>query len=101
MIATDNASLEGNWLYVLFNGTARDFVREVAAARSGRGVLASLVAKPAAAAEGSFPLQLGTDEMRADLTDLGLTALDKHLKAEHGDGHPCLPDVHVYYRPAN
>lgn len=100
LMASDDAPPEGNWVRVLFQGTVRDFAREVEAARSRQGPLSSLAKPAAAAAEAvSFPLALTIADLRGSLATLGLSALDAHLKAEHATSS-CNPDVHVYLKSA-
>ena len=90
---------EGNWLRVLFDGSARDFAAAAAAAREEQAPLAALAAGDKAAAAASFPAAVTVDGMLGNLTELGLSRLSVHLKAEHAD-HPCNPDIHVYVKPA-
>ena len=91
---------EGNRLWVLFSGNASEFFHDVSAAKAVRHPLASLVTHPKLIVPETFPANVCVDDMLAILTELGLSTLDAHLKAEHATGNPCKPDVHVYIKPA-
>ena len=88
---------EGNWLRVIFTGTAREFVAAAAASREQQSPLASLAADAKGAA--GFPMAATVDGVLADLTELGLSRLSAHLRGEHAD-RSCNPDIHVYVKPA-
>jgi hypothetical protein len=96
----DRSNPEGNLLWVLFNGKARDFVEEVRKARDHNEMLGSLVRTPRPVTAAPFPVQVDVGEMRNDVLELGLFALESHLVAVHANGVPCNPDVHVYVQPA-
>ena len=99
-LAANNANPEGNLLWVLFNGTARNLVKEVAEFQDSRQLLGAMV-RPARTITGAmFPAQVSVEEMHNNVVELGLSALDEHLRTVHADGHPCNPDVHVYIRSA-
>lgn len=99
-LQADRTSPEGNLLWVLFNGKARDFAAEVAKAQNAHELLGSLVRQSRPVTSTTFPVQIEVNEMRNDLVELGLSGLDDHLRSVHADGHPCNPDVHVYIKPA-
>jgi hypothetical protein len=99
-IAANQPNAEGNLLWVLFDGKARDFVTEVAKARDAHELLSSLVRKPRPVTGATFPAQISIDEIRNDLLELGLSALDEHLRTAHANGQPCNPEVQVYVKPA-
>ena len=99
MILADDSSPEGNWLRVLFKGTARDFAAAVAAAREQQTPLASLAGTAKSLTASSFPATITVDEMLNDLLELGLHGLEAHLKTEHATSS-CNPDIHVYVKPA-
>jgi len=100
-VAANQPNAEGNLLWVLFNGKARDFVTEIAKARDAHELLSSLVRKPRLVTGATFPAQISIDEIRNDLLELGLSALDEHLRTVHANGQPpCNPEVQVYVKPA-
>ena len=99
-IAANQPNAEGDQLWVLFNGNAQDFVTEVAKARDAHDLLSSLVRKPRPITSATFPAQISIDESRNDLLELGLSALDEHLRTAHANGQPCNPEVQVYVKPA-
>ena len=100
-LAATKPNPEGNLLWVLFNGKARDFVTEVAKARDAHELLSSLVRTPRPITSAAFPAQISIDESRNDLLELGLSALDEHLRTGHANGQPCNPEVQVYVKPAS
>jgi len=100
MLAADRNNPDGNLLWVLFNGKASDFVQEVRKAQENRQILGSLIKTPPPISETAFPIHPAVEEMRNDLAELGLSALEQHLRLQHADGRPCTPDVHVYLKPA-
>ena len=100
MLSADRASPEGNLLWVLFHGKAADFVKEVAKEQNGNELLGSLVREARPVSGAVFPILVTSAEMRNDVLELGLSALDGHLRTMHADGQPCKPDVHVYIKPA-
>jgi hypothetical protein len=100
ILTADRSSPEGNLLWVLFNGKAKDFVTEVDKAQNAHELLGSLVRTPQPVTGATFPVQVLVDEMRNDLIELGLRGLDEHLRTVHADGQPCNPDVHLYVKPA-
>jgi hypothetical protein len=100
MLSADRSSPEGNLLWVLFNGKASDFMKEVAEVRNSSGLLGSLVRDTPPVVGATFPVLATNAGMRSDVLSLGLGALDEHLRTVHADGQPCKPDVHVYIKPA-
>lgn len=95
-----NASPETDLAWMLFNGKAKDFVQEVRKAHEQHELLGSMVRESRPVTSPTFPLHIVVNEMRNDLIELGLNALDEHLRTKHADGRPCNPDVYVYVKPA-
>lgn len=98
-IAAIQSNAEGDLLWVLFNGKASDFVAEVAKARDAHELLSSLVRVSRPVTGATFPAQISIEEIRNDLLELGLSALDEHLRTVHANGQPCHPEVQVYVKP--
>ena len=99
-LAAQRTTPEGNRLWVLFSGNASEFMHDVANAASVRSPLAETAANPKLHPATAFPVDVSVDAMLADLTEIGLSGLNAHLKAEHSGEILCNPDVHVYVKPA-
>lgn len=99
-LSADRSSVEGNLLWVLFNGKASEFAQEVNKAQDAHELLGSLVKPSRPITAATLPAQVTAEELRNDVVELGLTALAQHLQVVHADGQPCNPDVHLYVKPA-
>ena len=99
-LVSDQPNPEEHLLWVLFDGKARNFAKEVIKARDDHEMLSSLVRSSRPVTGNTFPVQISIDEMHNDLVELGLNALDEHLRTAHADGDVCRPEVRIYVRPA-
>lgn len=91
---------DGNRLWVLFEGTAREFVNRVTEAQSFRRPLLSMTTVQPVSRQEPFPGRVSAGAMVEGVTELALNMLDDHLRAAHAGNEFCRPEIHVYYKPS-